>query len=130
MSTIYRKQGRRYIPISEYCPEAMDALPYGSHLVVVEHGGRYTRYNIMPAYAEVQAAIDEHREMLAKAIVKASEASRVGALTKRQQAAWDALRESFGGHIWSIQFPGAYQILDALRDAVCERISEARERDA
>ncbi len=127
MTTIYCKQGRRYIPISEYCPEAVDALPYGSHLVVVEEGGRYTRYNIMPAYADVLAAIDEHREMLAKAIVKASEASRVGALTKKQQAAWDALRESFGGHIWSIQYPAAYKILDALRDEMCARISEAGE---
>ena len=125
--TLYRKQGRRYVPVGEYSPEAMDHLPYGAHLVVVEHGGRYTRYNIMPAYAEVQAAIDEHREMLAKAIVKASEASRIEPLTKKQQAAWDALRETFGGHIWSIQFPSAYQILDALRDEMCARISEAEE---
>lgn len=51
--TLYEKRGRRYVPVQYYDPAALDGLPDGAHLVVVEPGGRYTRYSINPDHVNV-----------------------------------------------------------------------------
>jgi len=52
----YKKQGRRYIPVSEYDNELLDAFPKGDHLVSVYPGGASRRYKIDPALAPMIAA--------------------------------------------------------------------------
>jgi hypothetical protein len=57
MKTIfYKKVGRRYVPVSEYDSELLDALPKGTHIVMSYPGGKSTRYNIDPNYAAMIAA--------------------------------------------------------------------------
>jgi len=57
MKTIfYRKQGRKYTPVSEYDSELLDAFPKGNHLVMSYPGGASRRFNIDPALAPMIAA--------------------------------------------------------------------------
>jgi hypothetical protein len=57
MKTVfYKKVGRRYVPVSEYDNELLDAFPRGDHLVSVYPGGASRRYNIDANYAAMIAA--------------------------------------------------------------------------
>jgi hypothetical protein len=57
MKTVfYKKVGRRYVPVSEYDSELLDAFPKGTHIVMSYPGGKSTRYNIDPNYAAMIAA--------------------------------------------------------------------------
>jgi hypothetical protein len=52
----YEKRGRRYVPVSEYDHQLLDAFPRGTHIVMCYPGGKSTRYNIDPNYAAMIAA--------------------------------------------------------------------------
>jgi len=52
----YKKVGRRYVPVSEYDSELLDAFPKGNHLVMSYPGGASRRFNIEPALAPMIAA--------------------------------------------------------------------------
>jgi len=57
MKTVfYKKVGRRYVPVSEYDNELLDAFPRGDHLVSVYPGGASRRYNVDANYAAMIAA--------------------------------------------------------------------------
>lgn len=57
MKTIfYKKVGRRYVPVSEYDSELLDAFPKGNHLIMSYPGGASRRFNIEPALAPMIAA--------------------------------------------------------------------------
>jgi len=57
MKTIfYKKVNRRYVPVSEYDNELLDAFPRGDHLVSVYPGGASRRYNVDANYAAMIAA--------------------------------------------------------------------------
>lgn len=49
----YRKVGRRYQPLGVY--DLSDSYPQGCHLVVVDNDCRYTRFDIKPDIAAVEA---------------------------------------------------------------------------
>jgi hypothetical protein len=69
----YKKQGRRYIPVSEYDNELLDALPKGDHLVSVYPGGCSRRYRIDPALAPMIAAGRYAEEAITRKIQEATE---------------------------------------------------------
>ena len=69
----YEKVGRRYQPVSEYDSELMDALPKGSHLIMVYPGGRSTRYRITPALAPMIAAGRLAEDAISRSIQQATE---------------------------------------------------------
>jgi hypothetical protein len=52
----YLKEGRKYIPVSEYDSDLLDSFPKGTHIVMCYPGGKSTRYGIDPAYAPMIAA--------------------------------------------------------------------------
>ena len=52
----YKKVGRKYVPVSEYDSELLDAFPKGNHLVMSYPGGSSRRFNIDPALAPMIAA--------------------------------------------------------------------------
>ena len=70
---IYRKQGRRYVPIG-ICDNAASYWPKGAHLVIVEPGRRYTLYHVEPAMAALEAAARKMQDGMVQAMRKASEA--------------------------------------------------------
>ena len=62
---IYKKVGRRYVEIGNFDDEYLH-FPHGAHLVVSRKGGTLTRYNVEPAHAAVDAALQYvHDAMLA-----------------------------------------------------------------
>lgn len=73
MTTFYRKQGRRYVPVSEYDPELMDALPQGDHLISVRVGIQSRRHGVDPALAPMIAAGLYAEDAIVKAIHDAME---------------------------------------------------------
>lgn len=72
----YEKVGRRYVPVSEYDQELMDAFPQGNHLVMCYPGGQSRVYNIDPNYAALIAAARVARDPMHEAIRTASEMYR------------------------------------------------------
>jgi hypothetical protein len=69
----YKKQGRRYVPVSEYDNEYLDSFPKGDHLVSVYPGGGSRRYRIDPAFAPMIAAGRYAEEAITRRIQEATE---------------------------------------------------------
>lgn len=97
----YKKVGRRYVPVSEYDNDLMDALPKGDHLLSVYPGGASRRYNVDPAYAPMIAASRVAEDAICKAIQKASELKPKRATVTPE--AWNALAEAFGDELCTLQ---------------------------
>ena len=118
MKTIYyKKQGRRYIPVSEYDSELLDSLPKGNHLVMVYPGGRSTRCHVDPALAPLLAAGRVAEDALAGALVKAGELrmqsqDRNRPLTEEERAAWNNLVDVFGDSAKQLEWPSAREVAE------------------
>lgn len=118
MKTIYyKKQGRRYIPVSEYDSELLDSLPKGNHLVMVYPGGQSTRCHVEPALAPLLAAGRVAEDALAGALVKAGELrmqsqDRNRPLTEEERAAWNNLVDIFGDSAKQLEWPSAREVAE------------------
>ena len=125
METLYRKVGRRYVPIEER--ERWDTVPAGTHLLCVMPGTRYTRYNVEPALADVLAALHLCRDDIAEAINKATESRpSTRPLTPRERRAYAAWSKEMGeeNRIMSMEQSG--NVLDALEAALVRAIAKAK----
>lgn len=69
----YKKVGRRYVPVSEYDSELLDAFPKGNHLVMSYPGGASRRFNIDPALAPMIAAGRYAEDAICRKIQEATE---------------------------------------------------------
>jgi hypothetical protein len=119
MTTFYIKEGKRYKAVSEYDSEHMSALPYGSHLIVVQQGLTNYRYYVEPALAPMIAAGEFAKQDMATAIVKASEARpRETQLTPQQMEAYNQFKQAYGDDIFYIQYPSANESVKAGIDAM------------
>lgn len=124
MKTVfYKKQGRRYVPVSEYDSEYLDSFPKGDHLVSVYPGGASRRYNIDPNYAAMIAAGRVAEDAISQALMKASDLRPKRApLTEGQRQAWDNLVKEFGPEARCLEWPSA-------REA-CEEAVKAMQDEA
>ena len=115
MKTIYyKKEGRRYVPVSEYDSDFLDAFPKGNHLVMVYPGGSSRRFNIDPNYAGMIAAGRVAEDAICSAIVKAQELRPSKTpITEEQQALWRALARSFNQDEYSLIRPAARDAAEA-----------------
>lgn len=110
----YIKQGRRYLPVSEYDQDLMSSFPKGTHIVMSYPGGQSTRYNIDPNYAAMIAAGRVAEDAIASAIYAESEARpKERPVTKRQQAAWEELKAAFGDELFSLTFKSTRDLAEA-----------------
>ena len=117
MKTIfYKKEGRRYVPVSEYDSVMMDAFPKGSHLVQCYPGGSSRRFNVDPNYAAMIAAGRVAEDAIGKVIMSATEIRRQQRrgpegkgtpLTPGQKKAWDTLVKEFGEDARQLEWPSA-----------------------
>lgn len=115
MKTIfYKKQGRRYIPVSEYDNEYLDSFPKGDHLVSVYPGGSSRRFRIDPAYAPMIAAGRVAEDAMCTALMQATEVqpSRK-ALTQAEMDAWHNLIAVWGDEARSLVRPSARDVVEA-----------------
>ena len=117
--TYYIKQGRRYIPVSEYDQEFCDAFPKGDHLVQSYPGGSLRRFNIEPKLAPMIAAGRYAEESICKALMKASDLRPKRApITPGQKAAWEKLVEEFGPEAKALEWPSAREAAEAAVNAM------------
>lgn len=114
MTTFYRKEGRRYYPVSEYHTELLDSYAYGSHLVTIKLNSTSRAYNIDPAFAPLIAAGVFAKDEMAQALTKASEAMPTSTpVTIEQRDAWDKFRETMGEDINRIMYPASATVIEA-----------------
>jgi len=124
----YEKRCKRYYPVKEYDDELVSALPKGNHLIMCYPGGRSTRYNVDPDYASLIAAGRVAQDVIAMALVKASQLRlRKTPLTPDQKQAWENLQKEFGDDICTLHVDSAHDIalagLNALQKAAKELYS-------
>lgn len=117
MKTLYyKKQGRRYVPVSEYDSEYLDSFPKGNHLVMSYPGGQSRVFNIDPNYAAMIAAGRVAREKISEALRIASDLRPSKApITEGQRRAWKKLSKEFGEECHALTWPSA---MDASEAAV------------
>lgn len=110
----YEKQGRKYVPVSEYDSDLNYSLPTGTHIIMSYPGGSSSRYNIDPNYAAMIAAGRVAEDDISKAIVTASEMRpHKPPITEKQRKAWDNLTKAFGDERYYIEIPSAREIAEA-----------------
>jgi hypothetical protein len=95
--TLYRKKGRRYLPIGIHEDARHTHYPMGASLVWArpDGGGVLTRYGIEPADAALLAASERVKDVMIDAMRNASYMRPTGAqgrrpLTEKQKRAWKA----------------------------------------
>ena len=95
MTTLYKKVGRRYQPVTEHDPAVTDGLPYGEHLISVRQGSESRRHHIDPALAPMIAAGLYAEDAMSRAIYNAMELRpKPAKLTPRQQELMAELTKS------------------------------------
>lgn len=125
MKTVfYKKDGRKYIPISEHDPEFPDSYKYGSYLVS-SAPNTLSRRQIDPAFVLMYAATYYSEDAIAKVLRDASAVRPARSpLTQEQLDAWNTLNASFGEDAQALTWPAAY---DAVRAAGNEMVKQAGE---
>lgn len=110
----YEKVGRKYVPVSEYDSNLLDAMPKGTHIIMSYPGGKSTRYNIDPNYAAMIAAGRIAEDAMCDAIRKASEMRpQQTPITEGQRKAWKNLAAEFGNDLATLQINCAHDIAEA-----------------
>lgn len=114
----YEKVGRRYVPVSEYDSNLLDALPKGTHIVMVYPGGQSTRYKIDPNHAAMIAAGRVAEDAISKKLLEASEIrmqrpDRERKLTESQKAAWNNLVKEFGDSARQLEWASIREVAEA-----------------
>ncbi len=103
----YEKKGRRYVPVSEYNLELLDAFPKGCHLVISVPGSVSRRYCIDPALAPMIAAGKFAEDAISRHIMDVSAMrprNNKKPLTQEQCDAWDAIRKAFGDEMYPLEY--------------------------
>jgi hypothetical protein len=120
----YEKQGRRYVPVSEYDQTLMDAFPKGNHLVMCYPGGQSRRFGIDPNYAAMIAAGRVAQEAITTAIGEASKMHRHEhentILTEEQHAAWQKFVDTMGERGRYVHYKSLHDIAEAGVNAMVE----------
>lgn len=114
----YEKVGRKYVPVSEYDSNLLDALPKGTHIIMSYPGGQSTRYNIDPNYAAMIAAGRVAEDAISKKLLEASEIrmqrpDRERKLTESQKAAWENLIKEFGDSAKQLEWPSIREVAES-----------------
>lgn len=123
MTTFYRKEGRKYIPVKEYDDQLLDSYQRGTHIVVSEPGHKITRYNIEPQFAPLIAAGHYATDSISAVLVEASSLRHrelKTPLTPGQKKAWENLVKEFGDSAKQLEWPSAREAAEAGVNALIE----------
>jgi hypothetical protein len=119
----YIKEGRKYVPVSEYDTDLLDSLPKGTHIIMSYPGGKSTRFNIDPNYAAMIAAGRVAEDAISRVIMEKS-AMRVPEkekpLTPEQLDAWEKLAKAFGKERYALEFCSYREAAEAGVQAMME----------
>lgn len=110
----YVKEGRKYVPVSEYDSDLLDSFSKGTHLVMVYPGGSSRRYDIDPNYATMIAAGRVAEDAICRAITKASELRpQRSPITEGQKKAWENLAKEFGDDLCTLYGSSVHDCAEA-----------------
>jgi hypothetical protein len=127
----YIKEGRKYVPVSEYDQDLMSSFPKGTHIVMCYPGGQSTRYGIDPSFAPMIAAGRYAEDAICTAIHKESEAKpKERPITKRQRAAWEEMKTAFGDEFFSLTFASTRDLAEAGVNAMQEEADKLLKHEA
>lgn len=127
----YKKVGRKYVPVSEYDSNLLDAMPKGTHIIMSYPGGQSTRYKIDPNYAAMIAAGRVAEDAISSAVVKASEMRPHNKpITPEQKTAWDNLAKAFDSDRYYVEMPSAREIAEAGVNAMQEEANKLMDNPA
>lgn len=131
----YEKVGRRYVPVSEYDSDLLDALPKGTHIIMSYPGGKSTHYNIDPNFAAMIAAGRWAEDAICNAMINASELKpQRTPLTKEQLCAWRALAAAFGDDLCTLKGASVRECVEAgikvMQDEANQLMQHPAVRDA
>ena len=135
-TVFYKKEGRKYIPVSEYDQELLDAFPKGTHIVMCYPGGQSRRFNIDPNYAAMIAAGRLAEDAISRVIMQATEIRRQQRhetktpLTPGQKAAWDKLIEEFGPDAKQLEWPSVRECAEAGVKAMQEEAEKLMQHES
>src|SRR4030067_3839168 len=104
MTTLYQKQGRRYVPAREEV--ILNSMQEGAHLAIVKPGITTVTYNIEPDHAALIAASGPAYEAMCQAIQQAFAREPDRPLTKRQRAILEQFIEAGGGPDFRLKSAG------------------------
>lgn len=128
---LYKKQGRRYVPIAEYDKEYLDSFPKGTHLVICHPGGQSRRFNVDPALAPMIAAGRYAEDVVTKALVKAAELRpKRTLLTKEQLEAWQKLISVLGEDARYLEWASARDVAEAGTRAMIDEAEKLLDNPA
>lgn len=115
----YEKVGRRYVPVSEYDSDFLDAFPKGAHLVITTPGSKSTHYRIDPAYAPMIAAGRVAEDKISEMIRKATDLRpKRSPITEKQKEAWENLVKELGEDARMLEWPSAREACEVAVKAM------------
>ena len=121
----YKKVGRRYVPISEYDNDLMDAFPYGSTLVTVKKGSSSRRFHVDANYAALIAAGTVAEDAICDAFREASQPRpQKTPLTERQIKAWRKLAKELKDENGVLVYPSYHDLAEAGVKAMREEAAK------
>lgn len=127
----YEKIGRKYVPVSEYDNDFLDAWPKGTHIIMSYPGGQSRKYNIDPNYAAMIAAGRVAEDAICSAMVKADEVQpQRKALTEEERAAWQNLIDVWGDEARSLRRPAIRDIAEAAVKAMQEEADKLMQNES
>jgi len=121
----YEKIGRRYVPVSEYDSDFLDAFPKGAHLVITTPGVKSTTYRIDPALAPMIAAGRYAEDTISEAVRQATKfnASRKP-ITEEQREAWNRLCIAFGDDRYALNYESARGVAEKAVQALIDEANK------
>lgn len=126
----YEKKGRRYVPVSEYDSDLVDAFHKGTHLVMVYPGGSSRRFNIDPAYAPMIAAGRVAEDAISKHIMNVSSLrvpEKNRPLTEEQRTAWEAFNKAMGDERFALEWCSYREAAEAGVSAMMQEAEKLME---
>lgn len=131
-TVFYKKEGRKFIPVTYYDDSVLsEAMPEGATLIVKQKNLTMTRRNVDIDYAPMLAAAMATKESLSTTLVKSSEVRpHRKALTKEQLAEWQAIMDKHGDDFRYIEYPSAYESVEAAVAFLADQVVTAHKNQA
>jgi hypothetical protein len=132
---IYKKVGRKYVPVRYYDSNFDRGFPEGSSLVTKMGNSELRQYKIDPAHAPMIAAGKYAYEGMLDGLRAASEMRpKTAPITKKERALWEEMKKVMGDSAFYVQFPSLHDIADggikAMEAEVEKMMTHVAVRDA
>ena len=127
----YKKEGRKFVPVSYYDSKMCDAVTEGATLIVKQKNLTMRRRNVDIDYAPILAATMATKESLSNTLIKASEARpHRKQLTEEELADWQSLIDKHGDNFQYIEYPSAYESVEAALEFLAKQVVTAHKNEA